>query len=364
MAVREFTDYKGTVEPATEQREVAAEAVEELPAVERERSDRSTCPECEGQIVAARYDSYCEECGLVISEEHLDHGPTLAEIGKGHNRGAPRLETASPYHADPRGSTFSFSYRDGKGNSLSASQLKLVRRMEKRLRWEGKTTDQWMTDALKDIKSMGRSAGLPSFVWEHATDLFRDALDAGLAGGRMAYESLAAGALIVAAREEGCPQSIDAITPWARTPAERACAGARKVRIGLDRTDKCPPVRPDTVDVVLDALRDHAEEDLLGSTYLKVREIAYHLMELADERSIGPGTPRLTVAASAVYAATKMVEDVQMTRSEIVEPVSAIVETTEGKLSRYNCDLINAYVERHGTDDPTIVLESGNVRLE
>jgi transcription initiation factor TFIIB len=365
MSVREFTTYKGTVEQAPEHPETAATAVAALPAVEYERSALTCCPECEGRVVAARYDSYCERCGLVVSESHIDHGPTLGDVGKGQNRGGmPRVETASPYHADPMGSTFSFSYFDGKGNSLSGSQLRRVRRLEKRLRWEGDSADRFRTDALMDIKTMGRSAGLPEFVRERATKLFRDALEAGLAGGRMSYESLAAGALIVAAREAGCPHSVDVITPWARTPEERGCAGARKVRIGLGLTDSCPPVRPGAVDAVLEALNEQTDGrgGRFGNSYFEVQQVASHLMELADERSVGPGTPRLTVAAAAVYAATKLVGGVRLTQSELAEAVSPIVETTPGRVSRYNRELLAAYIERHGTDDPAVVLERDTER--
>jgi transcription initiation factor TFIIB len=263
------------------------------------------------------------------------------------------------------GSTFSFSYFDGKGNSLTGSQLRRVRRMEKRLRWEGDSADRFRTDALMDIKAMGRSAGLPEFVRERATDLFRDALESGLAGGRMSYESLATGALIVAVREAGCPHTIDVITPWARTPEERGCAGARKVRIGLGLTDSCPPVRPGAIDVVLEALDEHADDrdGRFGSSYFEIREVASHLVDLADELSIGPGTPRLTVAAAAVYAGTRMISGVRLTQSELAEAVSSIVEITPGRVSKYNCELLAAYIERHGTDDPAVVLERDTERL-
>lgn len=192
---------------------------------------------------------------------------------------------------------------------------------------------------------MGQSAGLPHFVRIRATDLFRDALDTGLAGGRMAYESLAAGALIVATREAGCPHSIDAIIPWARTPEERACAGARRVRIGLGLVNECPPVRPDAVDVVFEALAEDGESPL-GSSSLQVRELAYRFMEVADDVPVGPGTPRLTVAAAAVYAAAKLLGGNRLTQQQLVAAVTPIVETSTGKLSRYNCELIEAYTER------------------
>ena len=305
-----------------------------------------TCTECGGRITTARHETYCDDCGLITSEEHVDHGPTLADIGQGSGRSRrPCLETASPYYADPWGSTFSFSYFDAKGNSLSSSQLKRVRRMERRLTWERDSRDQLVTDALKDIKATGQSVGLSHFVRIRATDLFRDALDAGLAGGRMAYESLSAGALIVAAREAGCPHSIDVITPWARTPDERACAGARRVRLGLGLVDACPPVRPDAVDVVLDAVAKDGECPL-GQSSLQVRGLAYRLMVVADNVPVGSGTPRLTVAAAAVYAADKLLGSNRLTQQQLATAVTPVVETSTGKLSRYSCELIEAYTEQ------------------
>jgi transcription initiation factor TFIIB len=125
-------------------------------------------------------------------------------------------------------------------------------------------------------------------------------------------------------------------------------------------------VRPGAIDVVFEALDEQMDDQdgRFGSSYLEVRQVASHLMDLADELAIGPGTPRLTVAAAAVYAANKLVGGVRLTQSELAEAVSPIVETTPGRVSRYNCLLRAAYIERHGTDDPAVVLKRDTERLE
>jgi transcription initiation factor TFIIB len=285
--------------------------------------------------VTVRHETYCDACGVLVSDRPLDRGPTLADLGAGADRDSQSsIERHSPYFIDKRGSTFSFSYFDANGNALSSRQLALVRRMERRQCWERDSREELLTDALHDIRTMGATAGLPRFVCERATQLFRQAFEAGLPGGRMSYESLSAGAAVVAAREAGCPQSIEMIIRDSRTSLERGCAGARKVRLGLDLVESSPPGRQDAVQTVLDALRDELTEEDLHS----VGHRAAELLQQADEHRIGPGTTRLTIAAAAVYVAAKAA-GVRLTQSAVVEAVSPITETTTGRISRYGCEL-------------------------
>lgn len=72
---------------------------------------------------------------------------------------------------------------------------------------------------------------------------------------------LAADVFIVAACEAECPHLIDVIAPWARIPDERACAGTRKIRLGLGLVDERPPVQPDAVDAVLNDSQRMGESD-------------------------------------------------------------------------------------------------------
>lgn len=298
----------------------------------------STCPECGTRLVTVRHETYCDACGVLVSDRPLDRGPTLADLGAGADRDSQAsLERHSPYFIDKRGSTFSFSYYDGKGNALSPTQLALVRRMERRQRWERDSREELLTDALHDIRTIGATAGLPQFVRERATQLFRQAFEAGLSGGRMSYESLSAGAAVVAAREAGCPQSIEMIIHGSRTSLERGCAGARKIRLGLDLVETCPPGRRDTVQTVLDTVR----EELTG---VDLRSVEYHakeLVDVADAQRIGPGTSRLTIAAAAVYISTRTV-DGRLTQRDLATAVSSVVETTTGRISRYSCEIRHA----------------------
>lgn len=298
----------------------------------------SRCPECGARLVTVRHETYCNACGVLVADRPLDRGPTLAALGAGTARDSQAsLERHSPYFIDKRSSTFSFSYYDAKGNALSPTQLALVRRMERRQRWEQDSRQELLTDALHDIRTIGAATGLPQFVRERATQLFRRALEAGLPGGRMAYESLSAGAAVVAAREAGCPQSIEMLIRDSRTSLERGCAGARKIRLGLELVETCPPGRQQAVQTVLDAVQD----DLTGVDRRSVERQAEELVNLADTHRVGPGTTRLTIAAAAVYLAVQMAGG-RLTQRALVAAVTPIVETTTGRISRYGCEIRSA----------------------
>jgi transcription initiation factor TFIIB len=119
-----------------------------------------------------------------------------------------------------------------------------------------------------------------------------------------------------------------------RTSLERGCAGARKIRLGLDLVESCPPGRQDALRTVLDALRvTHSERDLHA-----IEPLAREFLQVADTRRIGPGTSRLTIAAASVYAAIRTV-GLRVTRRDVADAVSPLVETTVGRVGTYSCEI-------------------------
>jgi len=41
----------------------------------RAESSASRCPECDGRVATNAVETVCEDCGLVIDEQRIDHGP-------------------------------------------------------------------------------------------------------------------------------------------------------------------------------------------------------------------------------------------------------------------------------------------------
>jgi transcription initiation factor TFIIB len=199
---------------------------------------------------------------------------------------------------------------------------------------------------------------LPGFVAEDAGLFLKQAAEARLPGGRMSWEALAGGAVLLAATDAGFPRSCDEVGEYTKASYERVSAAARKLRceLGLDVS----PAREGVVDDVLIALDDVLDVELC----LELRELSDHLLAIADEKPVGPGTSRLTIGAAAVYAADRLTDGKTLTQAQVTEAASTIVETSKSRVSRYSQALHDAYVAKHGDDNPNAVLERGRARLQ
>lgn len=363
MSSTKFTTDTGSTEQEqfTDLTQRVDEETTEQVAVEHDPSARSTCPECENRLITVEHESFCEACGFVVSTDHLDRGPTLADLGRGKDGAKRSLETENAFR-DGKSLGSTFYHSDINTCGASGERDRELRRMLKahqRHSYDGnRSRSKRLDDVFNDVQLLEGNLALPEYVAKDAAQWMRRAKDARLPGGHMAWESLAAGAVLLAAHADGWPRPPREIVQYAKTSHERLCAAARKIRIELELD--IPPVRTELVQAVLDALDD----DLLdGDAYLQLGVVGRHLLDLADEEPIAPGTSRLTVAASAVYAADRLTDEKWLTQQQVVDAGSPIVETSVSKLGRYARELVDAYVDRHGTDDPSVVLDRDEFRV-
>jgi len=40
-----------------------------------QQNDHTTCPECDGRVTTNAHETVCNDCGLVVEDEAIDHGP-------------------------------------------------------------------------------------------------------------------------------------------------------------------------------------------------------------------------------------------------------------------------------------------------
>jgi transcription initiation factor TFIIB len=319
---------------------------------------RSACPECDGRVITEDEVSFCADCGLVATDEWVDRSPTLRDLGKVGDAEAS-IETVDPFRTDKGLHTRIGKSTDGHGNHLSTRQWERAKRLRKchrryRFGARRKRTKR-LNEALRDVEMIGANLGLPDHVVTLAARYLRSGAAAELPGGRMAWEALAGGAVLLAVRASPVDRDgIDvAVARHAKASHERVCAAARKLRceLGFD----APVIRPDAVMRVVDTLADDA---IPGARAIRTWRLAQHLMELGDRVPVGPGTPRLTVAAAALYAADRLLPGKHLTQAQVVEVASTVVTTSTHRLSRYSRELVDAYEAEHGTDDPGVGLET------
>jgi transcription initiation factor TFIIB len=330
-------------------------------ATDEQATSERTCEECDGRLISDGHETVCEDCGLVAKTDYIEQGPTIGVHGPSTGSGPKEwsCESVNQLRIDKGLHTTFFLGSDGKGRSLSSEQkdkFGRLRRRHKRFQVQSKRAIR-LNEGYRDIEMIGGNLGLPQHVLGTAGQYMQQAAAERLPGGRMSWEALAAGSVLLAARAEGYPRTPSEVSQYAKSSGERVRAAARKVRCGLGLD--VPPVDDDLVELVLIALEDQLDVQ----TCLELRAVSEHLVELADAEAIGEGTTRLTVAASAVYAADRVTDGKTVTQAAVVEAASTIVDTTKSRVSRYSRLLYDAYVAKHGSDDPGAVLGRAQGRL-
>ena len=223
---------------------------------ERNEAWQSRCPECGGRVRSEVVEWVCDECGLVVLVEDVDLKPTLqAHAPTTPGRiGEWAVEPVDLLRVDKGLVTTFFLGSDGKGNSLSPAQRSRMWRLKarhKRFTMADKR-DQRLNEGFHDIRLLGANLGLPDHVLGDAARYLKAASDAWLPGGRMAWESLAGGAVLLACRETSFERTPAEVAEYTKTDEERVCAAARKIRTeaGLE----APVVRERAVDLVVEGL--------------------------------------------------------------------------------------------------------------
>lgn len=304
-------------------------------------SAQNRCPErCGGRVVTARHEAFCDGCGIVVNDVRLDTGPT--SVGRKHLRGGRikwAREPTTAFRVDGGLRTKIGRGQDARGNWLSndkTRQLRRLRRQHKRL--VGR--NDRVTEALRDVDGIGANLGIPEYVRVDAARLVHVAKERRLPCGRLSWEALAGGAILLAARnrlEAECVPSPEEVARYTKATHERTCAAARKIRIGGDRHDM-PPGRPQAVEAILEQVGGGFGPGERPT----VARASQRLLELADETGIGPGTSRVTMATVAIDRATLLLGMRPFSRVELVDAASTVVETSESRVAGYSVELKNA----------------------
>ncbi len=181
------------------------------------QTDSSTnqCPECDGHVTTNVKETVCEDCGLVIEEQRLDHGPEWRayDEDKRERTGAPL--TAARHD---RGLSTEIGHgTDANGNELSGQKrrrLARMRREQTRGRWRSKA-EQNLAHGLGEVRRLTSALDLSGTLRDQACQLFRSAQNQDLLRGR-SIEAIAAASVYGACRCNGRSQLLDDIVAVAK----------------------------------------------------------------------------------------------------------------------------------------------------
>lgn len=200
---------------------------------------QQACPHCESAVVTdpQRGEAVCTECGTVVEEEAVDHGPEWTAYSSQEYTDAARTggPTSLALHDKGLSTHISGNDRDAAGRQLSArkrSQMRRLRTWNERCRTRD-ATERNLKQAFSEINRMASALGLPQSVRETASVIYRRAVDEELLIGR-SIEAVATAALYAAARQEDIPRTLDEVTTVARVERNRIARAYRMIAAELE----------------------------------------------------------------------------------------------------------------------------------
>ncbi|REA05354.1 transcription initiation factor IIB 2 [Haloferax sp. Atlit-6N] len=300
---------------------VRNENAKDTEQTDAEREQTLSCPECDSESLVAdseHGETVCEDCGLVVEENEIDHGPewrafNSSEKDQKSRVGAP---TTNMMHDKGLSTNIGWQNKDAYGRSLSSRQREKMQRLRtwnERFRTRD-SKERNLKQALGEIDRMASALGLPDNVRETASVIYRRALDDDLLPGR-SIEGVATSALYAAARMADTPRSLDEITSVSRVEKDEIARTYRYVVRELKLEIK--PADPEQY-----VPRFASELGLSDESERRARQ----LLKNAKEQGVHSGKSPVGLAAAAVYAASLLTNE-KVTQNEVSE-VANISEVT------------------------------------
>lgn len=196
----------------------------------------TTCPECGGAVRVSGGEAVCQDCGLVVGENRIDHGPDWLAFGEDRSDskrvGAPLTEGRHD-----RGLSTEIGWKvDANGNQLSGSkrsQMGRLRQAHNRARF-GSTAERNLAHGFTEIRRVIAALGLGESVREQAWSIFRSAQNEDLIMGR-SIEGMAAASVYAACRCSGAVRALDEVVSVAQVGRDRVkqCYNCLNTGLGL-----------------------------------------------------------------------------------------------------------------------------------
>jgi len=273
------------------------------------------CPECSGRLESdpARGERSCVECGLVVEEGEIDHGPEWrafgddgSSIASQHSRvGAPRTQLR---HDNNLGTTVPYSSGDPEHNRRRTQHVRALR--------EGNQYDIY---GLEEVKRICAALGLGHSLREQVGRLFRFAQDHSIARGR-SIDALAGACVYIVCRQNGLSRTMSEVLVTTRTDMgllETTYDALRRI----DGVAVPPPAASEYVGRFaskLDLPREH-------------RQRARYLVKLYETERDTSGLKPGGIAAGACYLAAR--DGAHRTQRTVAERAGVTIPTLS---SRYH----------------------------
>ncbi|UPV75228.1 transcription initiation factor IIB family protein [Halorussus limi] len=272
---------------------MASSAIYETAFDEDVQDESNQCPECDGRVTTNVAETVCEECGLVLEDERIDHGPEWRSFSDDEQN---RERTGAPLTATRHDRGLSTKI----GNNVEAAsgqfagrkrrRLARMRREHSRSRFRSKA-EQILAHGLGEIRRLTSALGLSKALGEQACSLFRSAQNEDILRGR-SVEAMAAASVYGACRCLGLSRTLDDVASVARVAQSRVRSSYQAMNVELGLPAK--PVEPTAFVPRLASALDVTDS---------IRQRARTLARAAQEAEVTVGVQPSGFAAACLYKA-------------------------------------------------------------
>ncbi|AEN07783.1 Transcription initiation factor IIB (plasmid) [halophilic archaeon DL31] len=272
------------------------------------QTDSSTnqCPECDGRVTTNAVETVCEDCGLVIDEQRIDHGPEWRTFDEDECKRTGAPLTAARHD---RGLSTEIGRRtDANGNELSSQKqrrLWRLRREQSRGRFQSKA-ERNLAHGLGEVRRISSALELSETLRDQACRLFRSAQNEDFLRGR-SIEAMAAASIYGACRCNGRPRTLNEVTDSARVEDSRITNAYTTLNTELGL-----PAQPVTPSAFVPRLA--SELDVSD----QLRQRARRLAEASEATGATTGVRPSGFAAACLYKAGRE-QGRRLTQSDVAE---------------------------------------------
>jgi transcription initiation factor TFIIB len=273
-----------------------------------QEDEQNGCPECDGRVTTNTHETVCDDCGLILNDEALDHGPQYC---KADENASKRRRTGAPNtvarHDHGIGSTIGRT-EDANGRTLSGKkrrQLGRLRREHTRAKI-GSKANRNLLSGLVDIRRMTAALGVSESIRNQACQLFRTAQSEDVLRGR-SIETIASGSVYAVCRLNEYPRTFEEIARVSKLDDGKVRLGYKVLNRELDL-----PVPPAGPEQYLPQIA--SETDVSNRTESRARA----LLEDATGEAVTNGCNPAGAAAGALYVAGQETGE-YLTQAEIAD---------------------------------------------
>jgi transcription initiation factor TFIIB len=279
------------------------------------------CPECGSTHLSKDYsraELVCRNCGLVLDEDIIDHGPEWRAFDSEQREKRARTGAPMTYTIHDKGlsTVIGWKNRDFFGKSIptrNRAQFYRLRKWQRRIRISD-ATERSIASALSELDRMASGMSLPRTVRETAAMVYRKAAKRNLVRGR-SIEGVASASLYAACRQCHVPRTLDEISNAAHMSRKEIGRTYRYISRELE-LKLLPTIPRDYISRFCSELKLSAE----------VQAKTLNILVEATNKELTSGRGPTGIAAASLYIASILCGE-RRTQREVAE-VAGVTEVT------------------------------------